>query len=85
MIKPANLQFALPIALGRRLVGDPHADRNPHSTTSIVAVFQAFFAPEGAPVLEFAVLLRHSIKDFIQAQPAHFRDSVRGCPVQRRE
>ena len=31
MIKPANLQFALPTALGSRLVGDPHADRNPHS------------------------------------------------------
>ena len=36
-VNTSNLQFAQPTALGSRLVGDPHADRNPHSTPSIGA------------------------------------------------
>jgi hypothetical protein len=38
------LQFALPVASGSRFTGDPRADRNPRSTSSIGAVFEAKMA-----------------------------------------
>jgi hypothetical protein len=39
--RTATLQVALPPAWASRFAGDPHADRNPHSTSSIGAAFRA--------------------------------------------
>ncbi len=51
-----NLQFALPAASGSRLAGDPHADRNPSSTSSTVAGFQLFSSCKPRQMALYALL-----------------------------